>query len=306
MTALLPQPKAIPKQLGGGGGGGGGVLSITATTTTTTPSMVPYTLSKRKQHSIKSEKIKSMKAKSRGKIRKHSTTDGGSDSDDEPVSFFSHLEETASSKTTEIETTVVAPLKISSVVATPLDSDATHSSIDQKESDDDRSVASNVADITTQSHTGLSWNQYNHHHIHTDHTPYTHTHTASSVPSQQQQEQEHYYAMGQFTGTSNSDAGASEEVDEDVKESGGPPTGEVSVGEGGDGASDEGMSEEGGGEVMAGAGPGVIIDQQAVSPYKYYINTSQAMSDIQFEGVHIIVLCCMYVCMCIASSASWR
>ena len=110
-----------------------------------------YTLSKRKQDSIKSEKIKSMKAKSQGKIRKHSTTDGGSDSDDEPVSFFSHLEETASSKTTEIETTVVAPLKISSVVATPLDSDSTHSSIDQKEGDDDRSVASivlsSVADI---------------------------------------------------------------------------------------------------------------------------------------------------------------
>ena len=55
--------------------------------------MVPYTLSKRRQDSIKSAKAKATKAKATAaKARKGGGE--GSDSDEETVSFFSHLEDT--------------------------------------------------------------------------------------------------------------------------------------------------------------------------------------------------------------------
>ena len=86
LTALLPQPKAGPKNLGGG------------KKPTTTHSMVPYTLSKRKQDSIKSAKAKAkaMRAKAMGGRVRGAGEE--SDSDEEPTSFFSHLEGTTSTQ----------------------------------------------------------------------------------------------------------------------------------------------------------------------------------------------------------------
>ncbi len=53
--------------------------------------MVPYTLSKRRQAAIAAEKKKTKFRTSRPKP-KDERTEGDSDSDDEPVSFFSHLD----------------------------------------------------------------------------------------------------------------------------------------------------------------------------------------------------------------------
>ena len=76
LTALLPEPKGAPRQLG-------------ATNKSTTKSMVPYSLTKKKQESKKPlPKSKPLRKKTASK------NDGDdSDSDGEPVSFFSHLED---------------------------------------------------------------------------------------------------------------------------------------------------------------------------------------------------------------------
>ncbi len=54
--------------------------------------MVPYTLSKRRQAAIAAEKKKKTKSRTSRPKPKDERTEGDSDSDDEPVSFFSHLD----------------------------------------------------------------------------------------------------------------------------------------------------------------------------------------------------------------------
>lgn len=76
LTALLPEPKGAPRLLG-------------AANKQTTKSMVPYSLTKKKQESkqpLPKSKVLKKKADSKNE-------GDDSDSDGEPVSFFSHLED---------------------------------------------------------------------------------------------------------------------------------------------------------------------------------------------------------------------
>lgn len=80
LTALLPEPKGAPTQLG-------------ATKRSTTKSMVPYSLTRKKQEPKKTF------SKSKRKVTKNDDKND-SDSDGEPVSFFSHLEDSRPSTDT--------------------------------------------------------------------------------------------------------------------------------------------------------------------------------------------------------------
>ena len=75
LTALLPQPKGAVRTLGGAN-------------KTTKSSMVPYSLMKKRQQAKAAMKSKAAKMKA----KKDNNTSDGSDSDEDPVSFFTHLE----------------------------------------------------------------------------------------------------------------------------------------------------------------------------------------------------------------------
>ncbi len=93
LKALLPEPKGAPTQLG-------------APRKTATSSMVPYTLSKRRQVAIAAEK-KATKKTAQLKVKGVRTGDD-SDSDDEPVSFFPHLDSSRPNPT-EVPQSVSTP-----------------------------------------------------------------------------------------------------------------------------------------------------------------------------------------------------
>ena len=100
LTALLPQPKGASKLVAG------------PKNPTTTKSMVPYTLSKRYQDSKNRTTAKSKAAALRKAKKLNSKEEGDSDSDDgdEPVSFFSHLDESRPSSSANTSTlTTYAP-----------------------------------------------------------------------------------------------------------------------------------------------------------------------------------------------------
>lgn len=80
LTALLPEPKGAPTQLG-------------AAKRSSTKSMVPYSLTRKKQEPKKTF------SKSKRKVTKNDDKND-SDSDGEPVSFFSHLEDSRPSTDT--------------------------------------------------------------------------------------------------------------------------------------------------------------------------------------------------------------
>ena len=241
LTALLPQPKAIPKQPRTG-----------QRSLTTTQSMVPYTLSKRRQDSIKSEKMKSMKAKSRGKQGRLSAGGEGSDSDEEPVSFFSHLEETAcrvADTTTAMSSSVVPSL---TVLPTPLasaaaptmsstaDSHRTHIHADSSRTDYSSLSSSSGPHISPNIAPSLSNTLHEQqHHMQSGGTQYSWIqYNANCAPT-----------LGPEHSVSRPDNSATEKA----------VTAATSDGSGGD------ECEGGAGEVLGGAGPGVTIDQEAVS-----------------------------------------
>lgn len=258
LTALLPEPKSQPKLLGAPRRGAA-------------ESMVPYTLSKRRQDSIKSEKLKAMRVKSRGKPTTSSGGgNAGSDSDEEPVSFFSHLEETAG-RTDGGSGTVVAPLKVSGpALATPSANTSLIATSSRSESDPSQTTynASISATVSTYSEgsylqstpygsrdqseqqqtvSGFSWEQFSGNAPNP--APYT---PQPYVPPQQ-----YYNTSGPSNAPAVSPAG-------DPGELGGPS--ETGADEEG-GASGEGGGGGGGGggKVMEGTGPGVVIDKEAVS-----------------------------------------
>ena len=222
--------------------------------------MVPYTLSKRRQDSIKSEKLKAKRAKSRGSGKVATLPgDAGSDSDEEPVSFFSHLEETKTDASSNSET-VVAPLKVSGpVFTTPSASTSLSPATSSEERATDATQTGYLA-TSNQSFTGYFEGSY---------------HQTPSYDSSQQQERapgyswegfsckaansapytaqpymppQQYFSTGGHTDTANTLTDVA-----DGDESGGPSEAGAS-GEAGEGE-----------KVMEGTGPGVIIDQEAVS-----------------------------------------
>ena len=242
--------------------------------------MVPYTLTKRKQDSIKSERAKAMKAKSRGKTQTQAAGDG-SDSDEEPVSFFSHLEATTSTgaSVTEKDTKsasisgkplppVPTPLpehvatssasSISSAYSTApalmdhqddnhATSTDTHSSIGSTSTASSYNPPNSAPSLPnsqqTQTHTHssqYSWDQLTHR-----------THPAPAVYPSTHSFTTPVYSSQQYIDMQGADVNASY--------SGVQPQSDT----GGDGGNGDGGSGEGG-EVMRGAGPGVIIDQEAV------------------------------------------
>ena len=258
LTALLPEPKSHPKQLG-------------ALRRSTTQTMVPYTLSKRRQDSIKSEKLKAKRTKSRGggKVAT-SPGDAGSDSDEEPVSFFSHLEETETDASSS-SGTVVAPLKVSGpVFTTPSASESLSPATSSEERATDSTQIGYPA-TSNQSFAGYAEGSY--HQIPGDSSQQqerasgyswerfssqaANSAPANSAPYTAQPYTPPQHSTGGRTDTANT---PTDVADGDGGESGEPSEAGAS-GEGGAG----GEGGEGGEKVMEGTGPGVIIDQEAVS-----------------------------------------
>ena len=110
LTALLPQPKTTPTEPEG--------------RRTTTSSMVPYTLSKRRQKAIAAEKKAAARTRAlRSKLSKggERATGGDSDSDDEPISFFSHLDDSKPTPSTPTPS-VPQPVSNSRIIISPTQS----------------------------------------------------------------------------------------------------------------------------------------------------------------------------------------
>lgn len=220
--------------------------------------MVPYTLSKRKQDSIKLEKAKSKK----GKVAASKQASGdGSDSDEEPVSFFSHLEETTSTEDAKASTnTSVVSLSISpfntaaTTVSTSSPAASAYSSVSVSgpspstvHSSPYVSIGSTASTATSSlsqpdSHTNsdtshYSWGQYTRNTAHPVIAPYTaQPFTAATYQPQ--------YYDGRGADLSASQDGA------DVP---------VSQSDSGGGV------ETGGGGLLGGTGPGITIDPESVS-----------------------------------------
>ena len=280
LTALLPQPKAAPRELGAG------------RKLVTTRSMVPYTLSKRRQDSIKSEKARAMKAKLVSAKGKQQTSGDGSDSDEEPVSFFSHLEET-SPQVTSGETPISGGdsaektplLSLTSVVVPQAVSAAPTQSVTATSASNSTSVSgySTTSSATTklpgyQTHYSRvntspyasatptestayhptnptpflpasqttpqhSWDQ--HHHGQTGLASYSYTNQPYSSNAAQ------YYGQ---EGVGGANMVGSDEGTTLVEASGGVGGEDVAGGGGG-----------GGNELVGGTGPGITIDQESVS-----------------------------------------
>lgn len=212
--------------------------------------MVPYTLSKRKQDSIKLEKAKSKK----GKVAASKQASGeGSDSDEEPVSFFSHLEETTPAEDAKTSTnTSVVSLSISpfntaaTTVSTTSPAASAYSSVSvlgpspsTVHSSPYVSIGSTASTTTSSlsqpnSHTTshYSWDQHTRNTVHI--APYTaQPFTAATYQPQYQ----------------GADLSASQDG-EDVP---------VSQSDSGGGV------ETGGGGLLGGTGPGITIDPESVS-----------------------------------------
>lgn len=221
--------------------------------------MVPYTLSKRRQDSIKLEKAKSMKAKMKGKPQ---TSGDGSDSDEEPVSFFSHLEDTSSSNTAKdskasanssvlslnISPLTTPPSTVSTTsdysvasVSGPVDSTAHNSpyvSINTIASTATSSPSHTAhSQPSSQSSSGhYSWDQHSRRTAHPVIAPYT--------------AQPYTY---QHSGHATQGAGlnTSQDTGADAVSQSDPASG--------------GDVEMGGGGLLGGTGPGITIDEESVS-----------------------------------------
>ena len=245
--------------------------------------MVPYTLSKRKQDSIKSEKAQSAKAKlatTRGKLQ---SSGDGSDSDEEPVSFFPHLEETAPKNDTEKDTKSASLTSCSVVPQHFTTESVTTSSASNVSSASDSSVAnlsrcrdahtvhiSSYASVNPSPVVATVYSPTNSvPHSQTSYPNFPcswdqHSSTTASYP----------YAKQPYTVTTpqqcyggHTSHGTEQNATQDII-SGSISQSKLSqtntVGVGGSEVVEEGGSG-GGGELLGGAGPGITIDQESVS-----------------------------------------